>query len=80
MAASTIITTWTAMQRLALRQDVGEDAGEQAQDHDRQELGGGHDAEPQRVAAGELRTSHAWATCCIQVPTSEIAWPAKKSR
>ena len=26
------------------------------------------------------RTSHAWATCCIQVPTSETAWPAKKSR
>ena len=26
------------------------------------------------------RTSHAWATCCIQVPTSEIAWPPKKSR
>ena len=26
------------------------------------------------------RTSHAWATCCIQVPTSEIAWPEKNSR
>ena len=26
------------------------------------------------------RTSQAWATCCIQVPTSEISWPQKKSR
>ena len=26
------------------------------------------------------RTSQAWATCCIQVPTSEIAWPEKNSR
>ena len=26
------------------------------------------------------RTSQAWATCCIQVPMSEIAWPMKKSR
>ncbi len=26
------------------------------------------------------RTSHAWATCCIQVPTRETAWPAKKIR
>ena len=25
-------------------------------------------------------TSQAWATCCIHVPTSEIAWPAKNSR
>src|ERR1017187_4295648 len=24
-------------------------------------------------------TSHAWATFCIQVPISEIDWPAKKS-
>ena len=33
---------------LPLGQDVGEDAGEQAQDHDRQELRGGHDTQPQR--------------------------------
>ena len=26
------------------------------------------------------RTSHAWATCCIQVPTSDTAWPMKNSR
>ena len=26
------------------------------------------------------RTSHAWATCCIHVPTSDTAWPAKKIR
>ena len=26
------------------------------------------------------RTSQAWATCCIQVPMSEIGWPAKNSR
>ncbi len=26
------------------------------------------------------QTSHAKATCCIQVPTSEIVWPAKKRR
>ena len=26
------------------------------------------------------RTSHAWATCCIHVPTREMACPAKNSR
>ena len=26
------------------------------------------------------RTSQDWATDCIQVPTSETSWPAKKSR
>ena len=25
-------------------------------------------------------TSHAWATCCIHVPISEISWPKKNSR
>ena len=38
---------------LPLGQDVGEDAGEQAKDHDRQELRGGHDAQPQGIAAGD---------------------------
>ena len=37
------------------------------------------DAQPERVV-GQLRTSQAWATCCIQVPISEIAWPPKNSR
>ncbi len=27
-----------------------------------------------------VSTSHAWATCCIHVPTSEMAWPPKNSR
>ena len=26
------------------------------------------------------RTSHAWATCCIQVPTRLTSWPPKNSR
>ena len=26
------------------------------------------------------RTSQAWATLCIQVPTRETSWPARKSR
>ena len=26
------------------------------------------------------RTSQAWATCCIQVPTSDTSWPPKNSR
>ena len=39
---------------LALREGIRGDAGEQAQDHDRDELGGGDDAEPDRVA-GQLQ-------------------------
>ena len=27
-----------------------------------------------------VRTSHAWATCCIQVPASEMACPMKNRR
>ncbi len=51
--ARTIITTWVPTRVCALGQGVRGDAGEQAQDHDRHELGRGHDAEPDRVA-GQL--------------------------
>ena len=36
-------------ERPALGQAVGDDPAEQAEDHDRDELGGGHDAEHERV-------------------------------
>ena len=66
-------------QDLSLGQGIRGDAGEQPEDDDRDELGGGDDPEPDRIV-GDSRTSHACATCCIQVPTSEIAWPPKNSR
>ena len=52
-AARTIITTWTASSVWRLGRTSARIAGEQAQDHDRQELRGGHDAQPQRVAAAD---------------------------
>ena len=41
------------LQRLALGEVVGQHAGEQSEDQDRQELGGRHHAEPERVV-GQL--------------------------
>jgi hypothetical protein len=40
-------------QRLPLGEHVGEDPGEQAEDHHRQELRGGDHAQPQRIAVGD---------------------------
>ena len=68
-------------QRLALGQDIG-------QRRRRTARGGATgrnwaaDTMPSQSGSPPVssRTSHAWATCCIQVPTRETAWPAKKSR
>ena len=53
-AARAIITIWVHDQDAALRQGVGGDPGEQAEDHDRDELGGRHDPEPDRIV-GQLQ-------------------------
>ena len=63
-------------QGLALGQDVGEDAGEQPEDHDREELRGGDDAEPERVAAsaaGPARPGRPAASTCRRA-----RWPGRR--
>ena len=71
IAARIIIVTWADSSTRRFGSASAATPGEQAEDDDREELGGGDDAEPDGSWVSS-RTSHACATCCIQVPISEI--------
>ena len=80
MTARTIITTWTAISVWRL----GRTSASTPANSPRRMTGRNWAADTMPSQSGSppvsSRTSHAWATCCIQVPTREMAWPAKKSR
>ena len=65
---------------------VGEHAGEEAEERERQELHERHHADRDRRACGycgdfvSSRTYQASAIRCIHAPICDVSWPAKKSR
>ena len=80
IAARTIITACTAMSVWRL----GRTSASTPANRPRRRTGRNWAADTMPSHSGSpsvsSRTSQAWATCCIQVPTSETAWPVKNSR
>ena len=54
IAARTIITAWTAMSVWRLGRTSASTPANRPEEEDGQELGGRHDAQPERVAVGQL--------------------------
>ena len=79
IAARTIIATWVAIR--TCRFGSASAATPANRPRTMTGMNWAADTMPSQIGSWvSSRTSHACATCCIQVPTSEIAWPPKNSR
>ena len=67
---------WVTIRRRRFGNAVGEQAAPGAEEQHRQELQGGGEADGEAESV-RLRISQIAATFCIQLPESEITWPAK---
>ena len=79
MMASTIITTWAASKVWRLGSTSARMPAK------RPRIMTGRNCAPattpsQNGSPVSVNTSQPWATCCIQVPMSDTAWPKKNSR
>ncbi len=80
IAASSIITNWTATRVWRLGRVSASTPANRPKKRTGTNCAAATTPSHRGSPSLSSRTSHDWATCCIQVPTSDTAWPAKNSR